>query len=96
MLSFLGGILEAIENFPTYVLAGVETLLNLFFEAIQVAVDAAVALLPSLPEIGPPAFLESINWFFPIGALLPLFTSVMTGYVVFLGVRWIFSKVGEL
>lgn len=96
MLSFLRDIIEVIEYIPQYIMYAVESLWNVF-EAAIMAVWVAASTLIGLPEEpAPPAFISSINWFFPIGAVITVMTPVVIGYASFLAVRWIFSKVGDL
>lgn len=97
MLGILSDIVEIITNLPQYVVFALESFLNLIFTAIEGAVTAAVALLPELPEIiTPPSYLEEINWFFPVGTVIGIATPLLSAYIVFLGLRWLFNKIGEL
>lgn len=97
MISFLEKIAGIIIHLPEYILYAVESLINLFMEGIEGLLLAAVAILPPLPEvISPPSFIEDINWFYPVGAVISIVLPLLTAYVIFLGVRWIFSKLGEL
>lgn len=97
MLTALEWILSTVEAFGTLVLWGVETAINAGLAALAAAFAAAVALLPQLPEVvTPPRFIGYVNWFFPVGAVVTVATSMLSAYVVFLGLRWIFKKVGVI
>lgn len=95
MLSALEGIIEIIANVPAYILYAIETVANLFFAAIQGIFTFATALI-ELPEIPTIPYLAEINWFFPIGSILGIFTLMVAGYITFLAVRWIFKWAGAL
>lgn len=96
MISLLSNMVEIFLNIPQYILYAVESLINVFFLAIQGLLLLSVAILPELPEtISPPGFVTAINWFYPIGTIISLVTPMLTAYVTFLGVRWIFNKLGE-
>lgn len=96
MLTFLRNIVEGILFIPQYILWAIETLFNGFMVSIHALFEVATALIP-LPETpSPPEFIANINWFFPIGALISIMTPIVAGYVVFLSVRWILAKIGEL
>jgi hypothetical protein len=97
MLSLLGNLVEIFLNIPEYILYAIETVINLFFLSIQGLLLTAVVVLPGLPEtVTPPEYLEEINWWFPLGGLLAVVAPLLSAYVIFLGVRWIFNKAGEL
>ena len=95
MLGLLENIVEVIGNFPTYILYAIESIINLFFSGIQAVFTTATSLI-SLPAIPVPGFISEINWFFPIGSVISIMTPIVTGYVLFLAVRWVFKWAGEL
>lgn len=96
MLSALESIIEIIGYVPEYIVYAIETVFNLFSSAIGAIFAAATSLieLPGVPS--PPDFIEAINWFFPVGAVIAIMVPIVTGYVTFLAVRWIYAKVGDL
>ena len=96
MLGLLGNILEVFENIPAYILYAAETFINGIFTVIEAGVTAISAILPSIPELSPPPFLPEINWFFPIGSILGVITTMVAAFIVWLSIRWLFQKVGEL
>ena len=97
MISLLGDIWEVISNIPLYLIYAAESVLNLVFAALETALTAAVAVLPGLPEtVTPPSYVAQINWFFPLGDVLAVAAPMLSAYIVFLGVRWMFQKFGEL
>jgi hypothetical protein len=97
MISLLNDIYEFLTHIPQYILLAVEELINTFFAGIQVLLELTVAVLPELPEtISPPEYVEAINWFFPIGAVLAIVAPMIAAYVIWLSVKWIFNKLGEL
>lgn len=96
MFSLLQDIVEIIGNVPQYILYAIETIVNLFFSAIEGIFIAATSLIP-LPSVpSPPEYITAINWFFPIGAVISIATPIVAAYVVFLAIRWIFKWAGEL
>ena len=71
--------------------------MNLIFSGIEALLILTVEILPSLPEnSGPPEYIEAINWFYPIGAILSVAAPMLAAYITFLGVRFIFNKLGEM
>lgn len=97
MISLLTDIVEIFENIPQYILYALESLINLIFTAIEGWMLIFAALLPHLPEpVAPPSYLGEINWFFPVGTIIGIATPLLAAYVVFLGIRWLFNKIGEL
>jgi hypothetical protein len=95
MISLLRGLLTVVETIGGMVLWAVETTWNLLVSVFEGMVGAVtLASLPSVPS--PPGVVTGVNWFFPIGGVLTLLTSMSTAYVGFLGVRWLFKKVGVI
>ena len=97
MISILEDLLSVVENIGNYILFAAETVVNSVLSSFQLAVEAAVFLLPSLPEtFAPPTILGWLNWFFPVGAVMSVATGLSLAYVSFLAVRWLFKKAGVL
>lgn len=97
MIAILQDLVELIENFPTYILSGIESVINAFFSLIQVALEGANALLGGLPEvITPPKYISEINWYYPVGTLLSVATPFVTLYITWLGISWIYRKYGAM
>lgn len=96
MLGILEDIFEIFENIPAYILFAIETLANVFFAGIQAIFTVITALIPLPKEPGVPEYIGNINWFFPIGAVVAIMVPIVTGYVAFLLIRWVYQKVGEL
>lgn len=96
MLTVLQDILEIFENIPAYILFALETVANLFFEAIESLFSLATSLipLPSIPSV--PSFISGINWFFPIGAVIAVMSPIVIAYISFLAIRWLYQKSGNL
>jgi hypothetical protein len=69
---------------------------NEFVIVIQAAFDLATSLIELPSEPVPPEFIEEINWFLPIGAIIAILTPVVTGYILFLAIRWIYKWSGNL
>lgn len=96
MLSLLQDVIEIIGNVPQYILYAIETIINLFFSAIEAAFIVATSLIP-LPSVpSPPEYITAINWFFPIGAVISIAGPIVFGYGSFLLIRWVFKWAGEL
>jgi hypothetical protein len=97
VIGFLEDIWGVISNIPLYILYVFETGINLIFAGVQLLLEGASEVLPGLPAtISPPEWVEAINWFFPLGTVLGIATTLLAGYVLWLGVSWIFRKVGAL
>jgi hypothetical protein len=96
MLSVLQDILEIFENIPAYILFALETVANLFFEAIGDLFSLVTSLipLPSIPAV--PSFISGINWFFPVGDVITIMGPIVIAYVSFLAIRWVYQKSGNL
>lgn len=96
MIGLLKNIVEIFLFIPDYFLYAIETAFNLFMDGIDAIFIAAATLvpLPSVPSA--PEWVAELNWFFPVGAIITIATPILTGYIAFLGVRWILTKVGEL
>jgi hypothetical protein len=96
MISLLIAILKGVSEFGTYVAAGSVTVLNLLFAAVAVTVNAAIALLPSI-SVGETklagGLLEELNWFFPFGGIVTVLTTMLTAYLIWMGVRYILRLV---
>lgn len=95
MLGLLENIVEIIGNVPAYILYAIESIINLVFSGVQAVFSVATSLIP-LPAIPVPSFIAEINWFFPIGSVVSIMTPIVSGYVLFLAVRYIFKWVGDL
>jgi hypothetical protein len=96
VLTFLLNIVEVISFIPKYILFAIETLWNDFVIVIQGAFELATSLIELPAEPVPPEFIEEINWFLPIGAIISIITPVVTGYILFLAVRWVYKWSGNL
>jgi hypothetical protein len=95
VLSILRDIVELFTNIPGYILYAVETIINLVFSGIQ-AIFTVITVIP-LPEVpSPPEFIDNLNWFYPVGAVVTIMGPIVVGYIAFLLVRWIFKWAGEL
>lgn len=97
MLTFLSELWSIVTNLGLWIVFAVEESWNALMSVVEAVFSTAVAVLPSLPtEVGPPGFLESINWVFPVGAVVSVATTMTVSYGVFLGIRWAFKKAGVL
>lgn len=96
MISILESIVEIFEFIPDYILTAAETLINIIIAAASAIFVAATTLIELPPVPDPPEFIEAINWFFPIGPVVAVMIPIVTGYTVFLLIRWIYSKTGNL
>ena len=95
MLSLLGNIIEVLANVPAYILYAIESAWNLVVSAIDSVFSAATSLIP-LPEIPEIPYLANINWFFPVGSIVSVLGLMVTGFITFLAVRYIFKWAGAL
>lgn len=96
MISILESIVEIFGFIPEYILDAAETLINLVIAAISAIFVLATSLIELPPVPSPPEFIEAINWFFPIGPVIAVMVPVVTGYTLFLLIRWVYSKTGNL
>ena len=99
MLFFLNQILQAMQDFPNLIVAGVDTVINGLFAATAAFVGEMFALLPSMPSA--PSFVSGqwagwLNWFFPVRDLLAGFFSLIVMYVTYLGVSYALKVVRAL
>lgn len=95
MIGLLEDLVDLIGNIPDYFLYAMETVANLFFSAVSVLFTAiSIISLPSIPTV--PEYISSINWFFPLGAVIAVMSPLVIGYTAFLLVRWIYKKTGNL
>lgn len=88
MIAALGYILDGVMLIGTLVAWGIETVLNALLAVIVGLISLIFSLLPSMPTVpAPPDVIQTINWLFPVGGVLVIFTTFVTCWVVFLGVR---------
>jgi hypothetical protein len=91
VISFLENIFKVLSELVLYVVAGAVTVVNLFFDGVGIAINAALGVLP---EIGvgetkiTPELLEEANWFFPFGGIIAVLTTMLTAYLIWLAVRY--------
>ena len=96
MLALLEDVIDVLLNIPAYILLAAEEAINGVISVAESIASAATAILPSLPEVAPPPLVKSINWFFPIGAVISIATPLVAAYVIWLGVKWIYKRVGDV
>lgn len=97
MLGLLEDLVDIVGNIPAYILDAIETFVNGFFAIIQVAIEAAVLVLPGLPSIyTPPKYLSEINWYYPVGTLIGIAAPLFTAYIAWLGVSYLYRKFGAI
>ena len=88
----LGSLLSSIGE---AILWGIESLVNLVFEGVQLIFNVVSVIgLPEEPAV--PEFIENLNWFFPVGAIVTIMSPILFGYGAFLLVRWLYQKTGNL
>jgi hypothetical protein len=96
MIGLLEDVVGIFENIPAYILYAVESAWNLIVSGIDSLWSLITSLIP-LPEVpGAPTFVANLNWFFPIGSIVSIMAPIVVGYISFLLVRYIYSKVGDL
>lgn len=96
MITLLLNIIEVISFIPQYFLWALETVSNLFMDAIQALFTLATSLIPLPPVPEVPEYISAINWFFPIGTIISVVTPVLAAYITFLAIRWVYQKSGNL
>jgi hypothetical protein len=97
MIGILETIVSVVVNLGAWVVYGGETVINAVISVFEDTVLAAIALLPGLPStFTPPTFLGWLNWFYPVGAVMSIATSLVAAYATFLAIRWIMKKAGIL
>lgn len=95
MLSFLELIANTLAQFGLLVAWGCTEVMNLVLSAVSALVSAVNFVeLPAVPS--PPSMIQGINWFFPIGSIVSIASSLATSFGAFLAVRWLFKKTGTL
>lgn len=71
--------------------------INAVIAAIGAILAGVAGLFPSLPAVpDPPQWLQGINFFFPVGAVLSLFATFLGLYVAFLLARVVLRWVKAL
>jgi hypothetical protein len=95
MLGALDTLIQAILEMASFVAAGAIEVLNLLFAALTLAGEAAQALLPGLPNVATIAgeILGGFAWFYPIGQIVAFFATIITMFLVWLGVRYLLRLV---
>lgn len=95
MLGLLQTIAQGILDFGSFITAGCVAVINLFFDGITVAAEAAFLLLPSMPSVPTfqPELLAEANWWYPFGAVATGATTALALYVSWLVVRWLLRLV---
>jgi uncharacterized membrane protein YdbT with pleckstrin-like domain len=97
MINLLTDLVELFENIPDYILYAIETVINLVFSAINLALLAANELLGGLPEvITPPKYVSEINWYYPVGTLLAVVSPFIALYITWLSISWLYRKFGAI
>jgi hypothetical protein len=97
VIGFLETLVSVFVNLGAWIVYGIETVINVISYLFEETVLAAIALLPGLPSVfTPPTFLGWLNWFYPVGAVMSVATSLLAAYVTFLAIRWILKKAGVL
>lgn len=97
MLTFLQSIAETVAQFGALVLWGAIEAVNTVLAGVATVFNGAAEALPGFPaEPAPPSMIEGINWFFAVGTVISVGSSLVVSYGAFLSVRWIFKKVGTL
>jgi hypothetical protein len=97
MLGILSDILEIFENIPLYIEYALETSLNGYLGLVQLALEGANAVLGGLPEVTtPPSYISEINWYYPVVTLLAIVTPLLTAYISWLGISWVYRKFGAI
>jgi len=97
MLGILDSVIEFLSYIPDYILYAIETAWNGWIDIIDVALEGANALLGGLPEtISPPGYIEEINWYYPVGTLLGIAAPLVTAYIAWLGISWLYRKFGSI
>jgi hypothetical protein len=97
MIGFLETLVSVVVNLGAWIVYAGESVINALSYVFEDTVLAAIALLPGLPStFTPPTFLGWLNWFYPVGAVMSVATSLVAAYVTFLAIRWIMKKAGIL
>jgi hypothetical protein len=66
---------------------GFSKVLQLLIDAFGLLVEAAMLLLPQWPEWPDiPEPLAVINWFFPVTAVLAIWTTFVTAYIAYIAI----------
>lgn len=96
MITLLTGILKIFEEIPQYILYAIQSFCNLLFEGVQAVFETATSLIPLPSEPGAPPLIHEINWFFPVGPVITIMVPIVSGYVIFMAIRWILKWSGNL
>jgi len=89
MISVLENIWHGIASLPFLIIAVLVESMNGWIAALGAIVHIAVLGLPSFPAV-PDLEIEAIgvvNWFFPVGAFLVVFSGLLLLWVAFLAIK---------
>jgi hypothetical protein len=94
MLGFLGEIVEGILNLPFVLVGLLIEAINGWIMILALAIQAILAVLPAFPKaptLGG-SVLSGVAWFLPIGAMLGVFATFVTAWVLWMAysviLRW--------
>jgi hypothetical protein len=64
------------------------SVINAVLAAIGAVLSTVASVMPSMPAVpAPPAYLSYINFFFPVAAVVGIFSGMLTAYIAFLAIR---------
>jgi hypothetical protein len=94
VLNILGEILHGILDLPYLLVGLVVESINGWIMLLALLMNAALSILPGFPEV--PTLngdvLAGVAWFLPIGAMLAIFATFVTAWILWMGVtvilRW--------
>jgi hypothetical protein len=94
MLIVLDWILSTAESFGILVEWAIVSVINLVFVAMATTLTGVFSILPHMsdaPVFGTPEWLAWLNWFYPVGAIVSAFASLLFLYTGWLVVRWVLN-----
>lgn len=95
MLSFLEEILHGILDLPYLLVSLLVEAVNGWIMLLATILSGVLAVLPGFPEVPTLSaeVLSGVAWFLPIGAMLAVFATFVTAWVVWMGfsvvLRWV-------
>jgi hypothetical protein len=90
MFGLLGLILSGIELIGSYVMLGVEVVVNAVLAALVAVAAFLMSLLPHMgtSPITGGEWVGWLNWIFPVAGLITGLTAVVALWLGYLAVRW--------
>jgi hypothetical protein len=93
-LTVLKVIAGTLANLGGWVTFGMATALNALIAAVGASANFVVGLMPQLPAVpDAPEGIQTLNWLFPVGAVVGIWVTMGSLYISFLAIRALAKRV---